>query len=365
MYYAVDKSGDIMKKISTLQIAFTIAGGFFGAGFISGQELWQFFGSFGIFGMVGIVSGCILLCFLSFLIINYAFKTNQFKTEKIIVPFNIKWLEKAAYFFEISFLFFIYVIMISGAGSLIHQVTNNYFLRLVTTIFFSLFVTLFTLKGLGSAVKLFDIIAPLLIVVTIVVVTVVLVKNKSFGFYFPTVENENPLLNNWIFSCLTFVAYNVFCIIPILASLGGYVKSSKSALLGSAISSICILIVALFILMAICAVPNTATAELPLLALADELGIIGKMVVTVILLFSMFGAAISVYVPVPEFLKNFKIFNKHKILFTSLISVVAVILSSVNFSKLISVIYPIYGYISLLAIIGLIINTVLLHKKKI
>jgi uncharacterized membrane protein YkvI len=354
-----------MKKIGSLQIAFTIAGGFFGAGFISGQELWQFFGSFGMFGLLGMVLACILLCFLSFLTINYAFKTNIFKTEKIIVPCNIKWLEKAAYLFEISFLFFIYVIMISGAGSLIYQVTNNYYLRLATTIIFSLFVTLVALKGPGSAVKLFDIIAPLLTIVTIVVVTVVLVKNKSFGFYFPTIENENPLLNNWVFSFLTFVAYNIFCIIPILASLGGYIKSSKDAFLGSTISSVCILIVAVFILMAICAVPNTATTELPLLALADELGVIGKMAVTVILSFSMFGAAISVYVPVPDFFKNYKVFNKHKILFTSLISVVAVILSSVNFSSLISVIYPIYGYISLFAIIGLIVNTVILHKKKI
>lgn len=42
-----------MKEIKTWSLAFTYVGCFLGAGFISGQELWQFFGSFGNLGYVG------------------------------------------------------------------------------------------------------------------------------------------------------------------------------------------------------------------------------------------------------------------------------------------------------------------------
>ena len=42
-----------MKEIKTWSLAFTYVGCFLGAGFISGQELWQFFGSFGNWGYVG------------------------------------------------------------------------------------------------------------------------------------------------------------------------------------------------------------------------------------------------------------------------------------------------------------------------
>ena len=44
-----------MKQIKTFSLAFTYVGCFLGAGFISGQELWQFFGAFGNWGYVGFV----------------------------------------------------------------------------------------------------------------------------------------------------------------------------------------------------------------------------------------------------------------------------------------------------------------------
>ena len=40
-----------MKQIKTFSLAFTYVGCFLGAGFISGQELWQFFGAFGNWAM--------------------------------------------------------------------------------------------------------------------------------------------------------------------------------------------------------------------------------------------------------------------------------------------------------------------------
>ncbi len=54
-----------MKPISARQIAVVFTGSFLGAGFLSGQELLQFFGVFGGFGLVGmalaILAGLVLL----------------------------------------------------------------------------------------------------------------------------------------------------------------------------------------------------------------------------------------------------------------------------------------------------------------
>ena len=43
-----------MKKIGALNLGLAFAGCFLGAGYVSGQELWQFFGSFGTKGAVGL-----------------------------------------------------------------------------------------------------------------------------------------------------------------------------------------------------------------------------------------------------------------------------------------------------------------------
>ena len=44
-----------MKKIGVIQLGLSAAGTFLGAGFISGQEIWSFFGRFGAAGIPGIV----------------------------------------------------------------------------------------------------------------------------------------------------------------------------------------------------------------------------------------------------------------------------------------------------------------------
>ena len=49
------------QKIGTLRLALTFAGCFLGAGYVSGQELWQYFGAFGARGLLGVVM--IRLCF--------------------------------------------------------------------------------------------------------------------------------------------------------------------------------------------------------------------------------------------------------------------------------------------------------------
>ena len=49
-----------MKQIKTMTLAFTYVGCFLGAGFISGQELWQFFGAFGNWGYVGFALAALL-----------------------------------------------------------------------------------------------------------------------------------------------------------------------------------------------------------------------------------------------------------------------------------------------------------------
>ena len=42
-----------MKQISAKQLALSFTGMFLGAGFVSGQELWQFFACFGPIGLLG------------------------------------------------------------------------------------------------------------------------------------------------------------------------------------------------------------------------------------------------------------------------------------------------------------------------
>ena len=56
-----------MNHISTLQFALSYVGVFLGAGFVSGQELWQFFACFGPVGLLGFLGTAAL-----FVVVNYS-----------------------------------------------------------------------------------------------------------------------------------------------------------------------------------------------------------------------------------------------------------------------------------------------------
>ena len=357
------KDGIIMFKIGIRQIAFTMAGCFFGAGFVSGQELWQFFGRFGNKGLVGMALACVILGVLTFITVDLASKSGITDMDSIIVPGNIKWLKGLAGALEIAFMYCINIIMISGAGTLVEQLTGSFALRVAVSAVFCVCVTLVSLKGIGGAVRIFALITPILITVSMITVIGIAVKNGGFGFKFTPISESNPLLGNWSVSAVTYISYNYFSAIGTIAALGRYARSRGAAALGSAAGCICLAVVAFGIASAISAVPDSAATELPLLALSAGLHPIAQIIVSVALMLAMFGAAVSVYVPIPTYFGRFEFFSRRRILLTSLASAAAMLLSLFGFSDLIGIVYPVFGYIAAAAILGLIVNYILFMKK--
>lgn len=59
-----------MNEMKTLPLAFTYVGVFLGAGFVSGPELWQFFGAFGNWGYVGFLLAAVLFTLFGILLVG-------------------------------------------------------------------------------------------------------------------------------------------------------------------------------------------------------------------------------------------------------------------------------------------------------
>ena len=75
-------------KIGSLKVAFTYAGCIVGAGFLSGQELWQFFGSYGNLGVLGFVLAIVIQAVLGTIVINYARLSKRYEFDNLIVRNN-------------------------------------------------------------------------------------------------------------------------------------------------------------------------------------------------------------------------------------------------------------------------------------
>ena len=108
----------MQQKIGTLRLALTFAGCFLGAGYVSGQELWQYFGAFGARGLWGLALAVVLLGGTGVLLLRLSARTGIETMDALIVRADIPWLRTAVGVLTAALLFGVVCIMAAGIGAL-------------------------------------------------------------------------------------------------------------------------------------------------------------------------------------------------------------------------------------------------------
>ncbi len=346
-----------MKEI--LKVAFVYAGCFLGAGYVSGQELYQFFGSFGTYGYSGLFVSFLLQLILGFAVVAVAKNTGIYEADKIIVIKENKALRGFFGFFESLFMFGIFVIMSAGAGTLVNQLTKIN--ETVAVLIFCVLCTIFALSGVKGMTKVFSFVVPLLVVFT-TAISLICMKNGDFSFVSDGVQPENPLLKNWLVSAVVFVSYNFFCSIAILAPVGVKVKSTRKGFWGILLGCVLLLAISFGIVASMSVFKESCAEELPMLFISSALNRELGTVYGILLLLAMFSASLSCIVATVVYLKT-KLPDIKEIPVTLIICAGGFLLGRVGFSQLISFIYPVCGYLGFFAAFGVLYSFMKGRKK--
>ena len=348
-----------MKKIGVLNLGLAFAGCFLGAGYVSGQELWQFFGAFGKRGTAGLIIAMLLLFAVGVLMLEMNRITHIAEADKLVVRGDIRALRLAVTGLELVFLFGVVTIMSAGVGALLEQLFA--LPAFIGSAVFVAVVAAVSLAGFGGMVAAFSATVPVLAVVTLVF-GIISVSNG--GVQPVSADSQaNPLMGSWIVAALSFAAYNLFGSIAMIAPLGEFVKSRKAAFGGIALGAALLMLIAGSVLVSVSAAPEVINAELPMLALAIAKGRVIGYVYGVLLLLAMFGTALSSLVGFVNMLgqKSERI-SKNKLSFTVICAVLAFGGSLFGFGDLISVIYPIFGYCSSVFIVLMAVHYFKIRK---
>ena len=351
-----------MKTIKAWQLAFSFTGCFLGAGFVSGQELWQFFGSFGSSGLLGTALASALLCFFSAILMIISRKTGISDMEKVIFWKNIPALHTALGIIELVFMFSIYIVMIAGAGSLAEQLSGLSWIKPVFSAVFCAALTAVSLRGVGGLVGLFSKVMPVLTILAIAISLAAVFR--SDGLTLTESVNENPLMVNWPIAAFTYLSYNFLCAIGVIAPMGKMVKSTRAIVAGAVIGCAVLCAISIAISLAVATMPGSAAAELPMIAVCAAMHPALGYVYAVLLFCAMFGASMSVFVPIPDYFSRVKAIEKHRLLFACAVSALAWLGSNLGFSKLIGTVYPVFGYIGAAALVLIVIHFFKVIKNK-
>jgi len=350
-----------MKKIGFLKLGMAFAGCFLGAGYVSGQELWQFFGSFGEKSVAGLIIAVVFLLLVGIMMVRLNQITKIADADRLVVCWDVPTLRLSVVVLESLFLVGVVVIMTAGVGALLNQLFN--IPLWVGALVFIIIVAFVSLLGLSGMVSAFALTVPVLVAVTLYFGISAVSK---CGLCIPqgTAQGSNPLMSSWLIAAIAFACYNVFGSIAIAAPLGEFVKSKAHIYGGIFTGTVVLFIIAASVLLSLGAYPEAAKAELPMLAMASGINEYLGYVYALLLLLAMFGTALSSLVAFTNlmFLKSEKLKN-NRIGFIVACAVFAFFGSLFGFGDLISVIYPIFGYLSSVFILLMAIHFFKARKK--
>lgn len=328
-----------MREIFT--IVLVIIGALIGAGFASGQEIYSFFYSYGGIGLIGIIVTCVLIGMtiyksLKIIYINKIDNYDEFlkmfiKNEKVTKVINI----------VINILLLVtFYIMIAGFGAYFEQELGIN--RIFGSIALSIMTAVVFFTSVKGVLKVSEYIVPILIVFIIIV----------GGTNLITLNSEVEISINkkgWILSSITYCSYNMILLIPALISLRKQITKQSNIKYIAILSGIFMSIMSVMIYMLL---PKSdvdiSTLEMPVVYVIRTFFTKFKSIYAFIILSSIFTTAISIGIGL---LQNISKNKKNYPQFVLFMCITSLLVSNFGFSKLVNLVYPIFGYIGILQII--------------
>lgn len=336
----------IMKNV--LKVVFVIIGTLIGAGFASGQEVYLFFFSCGMKGLIGILISSIIIgvvIYSTFNILN-KYKINTYKDFlNILIPKNTK-LKIIANFIINIFILITFFIMIAGFGAYFEQEIGIN--RLVGSLILAIITFIVFMTSIKGVVKVNELIVPILIGF-IFIIGIISIKN----IHILNLENYVIRTNytNFALSAVLYSSYNSILLIPVLITLNNYVKNKKQIFYISFISAIVTILLSVIIFLLLVRVDvDISKLEMPVVYVVSNMFKILRYIYGVIILGSIFTTAISLGV---SFLQNTAKNKKGYTQISIIMCITSVIISKFGFSNLVSLLYPIFGYLGLIQILRL------------
>ncbi len=352
-----------MKKINVFGLAFGFMGGFLGAGFVSGRELWQFFGSFGGSGIIGAAIAAALLGIFGYMAQSLARGMGTDKSEEIAAAFKGTVSKKIFSFVEILFVFCIYVVMLAGAGSMFKEIFG--IAPIVTSIIFAALVSAVVAFGVNGLVRVFSVTVPLLVVFSLIISVLTFAKGGPESISLEAAPVTNPLISNPVISAFVFVSYNFFAAISIIASLGKRTEKLKTLRGGLILGVLFLFVIAASIILSMLMMRGAQDADIPMLKVAKSLGSAYFYIFAALIALGMFGAStVSEFAIRHYFNARFGSTKKVTAITVTVTSALAAAGSLIGFSELISTVYPIFGYLGMFALGMLTVNFIKLVKRR-
>lgn len=330
-----------------------------GSGFATGQEIMQYFTSYGYWGIFG--TGLLVLVLMTYVAVEFFVVGQARKFDRPSRIFHYycgKYLGTFFDFFSVLFVFLSFTVMVAGAGAVFQE---HYGLsKYIGGIGLALAVGISVWFGLKSLVDVIGKIGPLIVVVAIVLGLVGILRNPE-GIaegqaLLPSLELTQAS-SNWFMAGLSYVGFCMLWLAAFLTALGKTARSRKEATAGGVVGavafSVACIIVGLGLLANIVRVGGT---EIPMLVLASDISPVLASGISVMILAGIYTTAVPLLWTVSS--RFFADRTPRFKYLTIALAVVGTVIGLVlPFSQMVNIVYVINGYVGVLLLVLMLAKT--------
>lgn len=326
---------------AAFQIAAVYVGTVVGAGFATGREIVEFFSRFGFLGFISILMSGYLLILLG---------TKLMRTAAIIGAKSYQEFNEYLFgrFFGVGInilmlvmLLGVCAVMLSGAGAIFaEQFGINKIIGIVITIVLSILVMLVGIKGV-FAVNTF--VVPLMIFFSFMLM-IISISMPSFlerFLYIPYVDD------GWktVIAPFSYAALNLGLAQAVLVPVASEIKDDATIRWGGILGGAALSLILISSHVTLVMLPNLETYEIPMAVIMKNIASGFYWIFVLIIYGEIFTSVIGNIFGMERQLKKY--ISLPSIIIVFLIFIVTYFISLIDYSTLLSYLYPIFGYISL------------------
>lgn len=351
-----------IQKISWAKVM-TYAGAFIafliGSGFATGQEVLQYFSSYGYLGLLGV-----FVTFALFLYVGVEFvsvgQSHKFPKGSDIYKYYCGNVVGGFYdYFSIAFIYMSYIVMIGGAGATLNQQYG--YPIWVGGVMMGILAASTVILGLGKIVDVIGKIGPAIIVLTIILGMSAILKNPQGLVNARQILPQLNLLkasSNWFYAAASYVGFCMLWLASFMTSMGASSDSKKESVLGVFLGAIGFSVALAIITLGIIAnIEQIAGTMVPTLVLAGNITPILATIFSYIVVAGIYTTSVPLLWQVVARFSEEKT-NKFKIL-TIVLSALGVFIGlKIPFDKLVNLIYVINGYVGIILLGFMITKTI-------
>lgn len=347
--------GITMKKVFLIGSA--LIGIIVGAGFASGQEILQYFTSFGKLGIFAAIVSTMLFSYIGMVLVWLGSKFKAQSHNDVIHKLTGGTLfgKVLAWVIDIVLIIALFgfgVVMLAGGGSNFEQQFG--IPAVLGTLLMVLLVFLFGMLRVDNVVKVIGNITPLLIIAILVVAVYCLfTMSGTFTELTDIAKEHTSAVPNWFISGVNYVSLNISLGATMAIVMGGSEKNPKVAAWGGFFGGFVLGIMIMISHFAILSkIETVGDLPMPMLGLVNDISPILGVLMSIIIYLMIFNTCLGMFYSLatrfttPE-TKQFKIFYILAIL-------IGFAVSFAGFTDLMSLFYPFIGYLGLVLIVVLI-----------